>query len=58
MAGVTIFALINWWVTPESAWLPRARIANFVESHGVADNAPSSSEPSDAVGESIEIEAK
>lgn len=35
MAIVTIFALISWWVVPESAWLPKERITHFVESQGV-----------------------
>jgi hypothetical protein len=35
MAGVTIFALISFWLTPEEAWLPRQRISHFVESEGV-----------------------
>jgi hypothetical protein len=35
MAGVTIFALISYWFTPEEAWLPRKRIRHFVESKGV-----------------------
>jgi len=34
MSSVTIFALISWWVTPESNWLPRERIEHFVESKG------------------------
>lgn len=37
MAIVTVFALISWWVTPEDAWLPSERIANFVESKGEGD---------------------
>ena len=31
MAGVTIFAIISWWFTPESAWLPSERISQFME---------------------------
>lgn len=34
MAAVTVFALVSWWFTPESAWLPTQRISHFVESHG------------------------
>lgn len=37
MAAVTIFALISWWFTPETAWLPKTRIANFIESKGEGD---------------------
>ncbi|RDW77973.1 amino acid transporter-like protein [Coleophoma crateriformis] len=55
MAGVTIFALISWWVTPESAWLPRDRIINFVESHGVVDDVSSSSGQPNIAGESTAI---
>ena len=32
MAGVTIFALISYFVTPESAWLPIDRISHFIDS--------------------------
>ncbi|OBU01045.2 hypothetical protein VE01_00917 [Pseudogymnoascus verrucosus] len=37
MAVVTIFALISWWFTPETSWLPKTRIANFIESKGEGD---------------------
>ncbi|OBT72264.1 hypothetical protein VF21_08175 [Pseudogymnoascus sp. 05NY08] len=37
MAVVTIFALISWWFTPTTAWLPKTRIANFIESKGEGD---------------------
>ncbi|KAF3406619.1 Thiamine transporter thi9 [Talaromyces pinophilus] len=36
MGGVTIFAIISWWFTPEDAWLPKRRIQHFVESKGEA----------------------
>ncbi|KAL1974964.1 hypothetical protein VTN31DRAFT_5168 [Thermomyces dupontii] len=36
MGGVTIFALLSYWFTPEEAWLPRKRISHFIESKGVA----------------------
>ncbi|PWY66630.1 amino acid permease [Aspergillus eucalypticola CBS 122712] len=36
MAGVTIFALISYFVTPESAWLPIDRISHFIDSKGAA----------------------
>lgn len=36
MAGVTIFAVISYWLTPEDAWLPKNRIKHFVESKGEA----------------------
>lgn len=38
MAGVTILALISWWVTPVGSWLPRERISHFVESGGAPAN--------------------
>jgi len=31
MAGVTIFALLSWWFTPEEAWLSKKHISNFLE---------------------------
>jgi hypothetical protein len=34
MAGVTVFALISYWVTPEEAWLPRQRISRFINNVG------------------------
>lgn len=34
MAIVTIFALISYYVTPEEAWLPKARLVDFVQSTG------------------------
>ncbi|KAE9363418.1 amino acid transporter [Stipitochalara longipes BDJ] len=34
---VTIFALISYFVIPESKWLPSARLAKFVESTGIAE---------------------
>ena len=36
MAGVTIFALISYFITPESAWLPIDRISHFIDSKGAA----------------------
>jgi hypothetical protein len=41
MAGVTIFALLSWWLTPESGWLPKTRITHFIESTGEGDAATS-----------------
>ncbi|RAH49254.1 putative amino acid permease [Aspergillus brunneoviolaceus CBS 621.78] len=38
MAGVTIFALISYWVTPESAWLPIDRISHFIDSKGAVQS--------------------
>lgn len=35
MAGVTIFALLSYFIMPEDAWLPRNRISNFIDSKGV-----------------------
>ena len=37
MAGVTILALISYFIMPESAWLPRNRITHFIDSKGAAD---------------------
>lgn len=37
MAGVTILALISYFVMPESAWLPANRIAHFIESKGAVE---------------------
>jgi hypothetical protein len=34
MAGVTILALISYFVMPEDAWLPRNRISHFLDSKG------------------------
>jgi amino acid transporter len=34
MAGVTILALISYFVMPEDAWLPRNRISHFIDSKG------------------------
>lgn len=34
MGGVTIFALVSYWLTPEESWLPRKRIRHFIESKG------------------------
>lgn len=34
MAGVTIFALISYFIMPESAWLPSNRISHFVDTKG------------------------
>jgi hypothetical protein len=37
MAGVTILALISYFIMPEDAWLPRNRIAQFVDSKGARE---------------------
>lgn len=37
MAGVTILALVSYFIMPESAWLPRNRITHFIDSKGAAD---------------------
>ncbi|KAE8384801.1 hypothetical protein ETB97_003995 [Aspergillus alliaceus] len=34
MSGVTIFAIISYFVMPEEAWLPRNRISHFIDSKG------------------------
>ena len=31
MAGVTIFALLSWWFTPEDAWLSNKHISHFLQ---------------------------
>lgn len=35
MAGVTILALISYFIMPEEAWLPRNRISHFIDTKGV-----------------------
>ncbi|KAJ5518132.1 Amino acid/polyamine transporter I [Penicillium expansum] len=37
MAGVTILALISYFVMPESAWLPSDRITHFIDSKGATE---------------------
>ncbi len=37
MAGVTILALISYFIMPESAWLPRDRITHFIDSKGAVE---------------------
>lgn len=37
MAGVTIFALVSYFVMPESAWLPSDRISHFIDSKGAVE---------------------
>jgi hypothetical protein len=37
MAGVTILALISYFIMPESAWLPSARLAHFIDSKGAVE---------------------
>lgn len=37
MAAVTIFALISYFVMPESAWLPSDRITHFIDSKGAVE---------------------
>ncbi|KAF7594024.1 hypothetical protein BBP40_010302 [Aspergillus hancockii] len=34
MAGVTIFAIVSYFLMPEEAWLPRNRISHFIDSKG------------------------
>lgn len=39
MAIVTIFALVSWWFTPGSAWLPKERLIHIAEApNPVASN--------------------
>lgn len=37
MAGVTVLALISYFVMPESAWLPNDRITQFIDSKGAIE---------------------
>jgi hypothetical protein len=37
MSGVTILALISYFMMPESAWLPRERITHFIDSKGATE---------------------
>lgn len=37
MAGVTILALVSYFMMPESAWLPRDRITHFIDSKGAVE---------------------
>lgn len=37
MGGVTILALVSYFVMPESAWLPRNRITHFIDSKGAVE---------------------
>ena len=37
MAGVTILALISYFIMPESAWLPRTRLTHFIDSKGAVE---------------------
>lgn len=34
MGGVTIIALVCYFIMPESAWLPNERITHFIDSKG------------------------
>ena len=37
MAGVTIFALVSYFIMPENAWLPNERITHFIDSKGAVE---------------------
>ncbi|KAJ5737669.1 Thiamine transporter thi9 [Penicillium malachiteum] len=37
MAGVTILALISYFIMPENAWLPNERITHFIDSKGAVE---------------------
>lgn len=37
MGAVTILALASYFIMPESAWLPRNRIAHFIDSKGAGN---------------------
>lgn len=37
MAGVTILALISYFMMPESAWLPQDRITHFIDTKGATE---------------------
>lgn len=45
MAAVTIFALISYFVMPESAWLPRERITHFIDSKGASETVQEVDQP-------------
>lgn len=55
MAGVTILALVSYFVMPESAWLPSDRISHFIDSKGAVDTVEEVSsehgEPSTSAGQ-------
>ncbi|KAJ5894913.1 Amino acid/polyamine transporter I [Penicillium taxi] len=38
MAGVTIFALVSYFVMPENAWLPNERLTHFIDTKGAAES--------------------
>ncbi|KAJ5223396.1 Thiamine transporter thi9 [Penicillium chermesinum] len=48
MAGVTILALISYFIMPESAWLPRDRITHFIDSKGATANVEEVDQPTEA----------
>lgn len=47
MAGVTILALISFFIMPEDAWLPRNRISHFIDSKGAVSETVQEVHPSE-----------
>jgi hypothetical protein len=31
MTGVTLFAVLSWWLTPKEAWLSKKHLTQFLE---------------------------
>jgi hypothetical protein len=54
MVGVTIFALISYFVMPESAWLPSDRITHFIDTKGAVETVEEISPPSHIQGQTSE----
>lgn len=50
MAGVTILALVCYFVMPEEAWLPRNRISHFIDSKGVVTETVEEVRPGESRG--------
>ena len=51
---MTTFAVISYFVIPESKWLPSARLAKFVESTGIDETVGSSLSNEAGVEEVVE----
>lgn len=47
MAGVTIFALISYFVMPENAWLPNDRITHFIDTKGAVETVEEFDQPAE-----------
>lgn len=54
MVGVTIFALISYFIMPESAWLPSDRITHFIDTKGAVETVEEVSPPAYGQGETSE----